>query len=221
MIISSCGGGNSVSKKTFSIDAILSEEHPISNDERNIATRICYAYQSKSNVFRASNFIGTGFLFSGKQTDCQNNISNYQINSTLRYNENNVLIYAPPANFDSTLNFNKSVQTDTAGFLAQICPKIVRNEPISNTTTMTNIKVQITFIREGLDGFILQYFKLQPDGRTFKIDSQDKFKTRTQIDFTNGQIMGTDEYYSTQKVCASSLDKNRSSDFEQIFISHN
>jgi hypothetical protein len=218
MIISSCGGGNSVGKKTFSVDAIISEEHPISTDERNIAARICYAYQSKSKNFRSSGFIGTGFLFSGKKTDCQNNIVNYQINSTLKYDDNNELIYAPPGNFDTNLRFNKKVQTDTSGYLSQLCTKIYNGEVISNTTNQQNVKVQISFLREGFDGFLLQYFNRQSDS-TYKIDSAEKLKVRTQIDFTTGKILGMDEFYSNQKICGSQFDKNKFSEFEQNFIS--
>lgn len=218
MIISSCGGGNSVGKKTFSVDALLSTEGPISTDERNIATRICYAYQSKSKNYRSSGFIGTSFIFSGKTTDCQNNITNYPINSTLKYDFNNDLIYAPPGNFDPNLRFNKKVQTDTSGYLSQLCSKIYNGEVISNTINQQNVKVQISFLREGLDGFLLQYFNRQADS-TYKIDSAEKLKVRTQIDYTTGQILGMDEFYSAQKVCGSQFDKNKFSEFEQNFIS--
>ncbi|MBC7539940.1 MAG: hypothetical protein H7281_14050 [Bacteriovorax sp.] len=218
MIISSCGGGNSVFKKTFSVDALISEEHPIANDERNIATRICYAYQSKSKNFRSSGFIGTSFIFSGKKTDCQNNITNYQINSILKYDDNNQLIYSTPSTFDPNLKFHKKVQTDNSGYLAQLCSKIINNEPISNTFDQQGVKVQLSFFREGFDGFLLQYFIKQPDN-TYKIDSAEKLKIRTQIDFTNGKILGMDEFYSAQKVCGSQFDKNKFSEFEQNFIS--
>ena len=56
MILSSCGGGNSVLQKKFSIGALVAEEHAIDNNERNIATRICYAYQSNLITFELLNF---------------------------------------------------------------------------------------------------------------------------------------------------------------------
>lgn len=204
---------------TFSVDAIISEEHPISTDERNVATRICYAYQSKSKNFRGSDFLGSRFIFSAKQTDCQNNVVNYQVITAMKYDLHNNLAYIPASSFSSTdSQFVKKVQTDTNGYLAQLCTKIQNNETISNTTTQQNVKVQITFIREGLDGFILQYFNKQANN-TYKIDSAEKFKVRTQMDYTNGQILGMDEYYSTQKICGSVYDKNKYSNFEQTFTS--
>lgn len=213
----SCGGGNNNAKSSF-VDTLMAKEGPITAEERNIATRICYAYQSKSNNFRSGSFIGTNFLFSGKMTDCKNSVNNYQINSTLKYDDKNNLSYQSPSTLDSNLSFNKSVQTDSVGYLAQICSKIQNNQEISNTIDQQNIKVQISFIREELDGFLLQYFNKQPDG-SYKIDSAEKLKTRSMIDFKTGQIMGMDEYYSYQKVCTSSLDKNKYSEFVQGFIS--
>lgn len=218
LIISSCGGGNSKPNITFSVDALLSEEHPISADERIIATRICYAYQSKSKNFRSSNLLGTSFIFSAKKTDCQNGVYPYQVNSILKYDETNSLVYGPLQNFDSSLNFNKKVQTDSSGYLAQLCPKIITNESISNTTDLMGTKVQISFFRDSLDGFLLNYFYKQSDN-SYKIDSQEKFKVRTQIDYTAKNIIGMDENYSIQKVCPSQYDKPNFSTFEQSFIS--
>ncbi len=219
IILSSCGGGKSSVQNTFSVSAVMSEERALSDGERNVAARICYAYQSKSKNFRGADFLGTKFVFTAKNTDCQKSITSYQINTTLKYDSNNNLTYVPKSGFDTTLKFVGTVQTDTYGYLSQLCDKIKNNQTINNTTTQQNVKVQITFIREGLDGFYLQYFNKQNDG-SYKIDSAEKFKIRTQIDYSNGQILGMDEYYSTQKVCSSQYDKNANSDFEQTFTSH-
>lgn len=215
--ITSCGGGNNKLQTTFSVNAILSEERPLTTDERNIATRICYAYQSKSKNFRTNGYLGKSFKFSGKKTDCQNNTINYNITATLGYDNYNNLIYSPPAMMDPSYRFYQKVQTDTSGYLAQVCTKILSNAEISNTTTSNGTKTQITFTRDGMDGFLLMYFVRQSDG-IYKVDSGEKFQVRTQINFTTGQILGMDEFYSTQKVC-SSYDKIKNSNFEQQFIS--
>jgi len=110
----------------------------------------------------------------------------------------------------------KKVQTDTAGFLVQICDKIATNLEIKNTVTIGDTKVQIAFFRESLDGFFLQYFAKQNDG-SYKIVSADKFSIRTQTDFKNGLILGMDEYYSTQKICTNANDKIKFSNFEQVY----
>ena len=219
MIISSCGGGNSVINKKFSVNAIVSEEHPISNEERNIATRICYAYQSKSNNFRTSAYFGSNFIFSGKNTDCQSAISNYQISTNLKYDSNSELIYATPSNFDNNIPFNKKVQTDRSGYFAVICSKILRNESISNTIDQSGVKVQISFVHDGLDNFLLQYFNKQSDN-TYKIDSAENFKVRSQFDFSAGKILGMDESYKIQRVCHDQMNSSKISEFEQNFLSN-
>jgi len=220
IILSGCGGGKSSIETTFSSTAALTAEGPISEGERNIATRICYAYQSKSKNFRGSGFLGTNFTFSAKKTDCQNTTITYQINATLKYDDNNNLIYQTPSTFDPNIKFVKKVQTDSSGYLSQLCTKIQNNEVINNTTTdlTTKAKVQITFIREGLDGLFLQYFVKQANN-TYKIDSAEKLKVRTQINYTNGQILGMDESYSFQKICNIQFDVNKNSDYTQTFIS--
>lgn len=190
----------------------------LSTTEINIATRICYAYQNKSQKFRTSEFYATPFQFSAKVTDCQNVVNQYDIPTIMRYDNNNNLAYIPANGFDPSLRFNRKVQTDTSGYLAQLCPKILSNQPVSNTTTQQNVKVQITFIKEEtngflLDGYFLQYFNKQTDG-TYLIDSAEKFKVPT--DGSSGPgIRGMDRFYSTQKVCASKFDKNKFLNFEQ------
>ena len=215
-VLSSCGGGNSIVNKAFSTNAVLSEEHPLSNLERNIATRICYAYQSKSNNFRSSEFLGKTFLFSAKKTDCKNKTMNYVINSILKFDSNNFLIYSPVIAIDPALDFNGKVQTDTIGYLAQLCPKIIRNEEISNTSDQSGVKVQISFSHDKFDAFFLQYFIKQLDN-SYKIDSAQKFQVRTQIDYNTGQILGMDESYTTQKICTGKADANPFSVFEQNY----
>lgn len=220
IILSSCGGRNSASNNdTFSATSSLSEEGPISSGERNIATRICYAYQSKSKNFRDSTYLGTHFLFSIKKTDCQNSVTTSQIDSIMNYDDNNQLAYLQTASAtNNSTQFNKTVMTDTNGYLSQLCSKIITNAPISNTVTQADTKIQISFFRDTLDGFFLQYFQKQTDG-SYKINSAEKFKTRSQIDYTTGKILGMDEYYSNQKIC-SSFDKNQFSTYEQTFTSH-
>jgi len=216
-LLASCGGGNSKPQTSFSTNAILAEERPLTNDERKIATRICYAYQSKSNNFRSGGFINQNFKFSSTKTDCQNSTVKYDVTATLRYDNNNNLVFAPPAILDQNLRFYPKVQTDTNGYLSQLCTKIKNNEVISNTTTQSNTKVQISFSNDGLDYFLLMYFNQQTDG-SFKVDSAEQLKVRTQLNFTTGQILGMDEVYSTQKVC-SNFDKAKNSSFTQTFIS--
>ena len=215
--MSSCGVSNKKVSTVFKIDAQMLKEQAIEQDERNIATRICYAYQSKSKNFRSLPYLGSQFYFQTNETDCGARVVTKSLSSVLNYDESNNLVYSLP--FGSIEpKFMKKVQTDTAGFLVQICDKIATNQEIKNTATIGDTKVQITFFRESLDGYFLQYFAKQNDG-SFKIISADKFSVRTQTDFKTGQILGMDEAYSTQKVCTNSSDKMHFSNFEQTFKS--
>jgi hypothetical protein len=217
IVLSGCGAGNSKAPVTFSTSAALSEERILTSNERNIATRICYAYKSKSSNFRSGDFIKKSFTFSSQKTDCQNSVLKYQVAAGLQYDNNNNLIFTPGIALNPSFRFYSMVQTDTNGYLSQLCTKIKNNEAISNTTTTNNVKVQISFDTTDMDSYQLMYFNRQSDG-TYKVDSAEKFKVRTQFSFTTGQILGMDQVYSTQKVC-SSFDKIKNSDFTQTFIS--
>lgn len=214
-VLSGCGGGNSKVPTTFSTSAVLSEERLLTTNERNIATRICYAYKSKSTNFRSGDFFNKSFLFSSKKTDCQNSTINFQVAAGLQYDNNNNLIFTPSITLNPSFRFYSLIQTDTNGYLSQLCTKIKNNEPISNTTTSSNVKTQISFEATDMDAYLLMYYNRQSDG-SYKIDSAEKFKVRTQFNFTTGQILGMDEVYSSQKVC-SSFDKIPNSNFTQSF----
>jgi hypothetical protein len=213
--MSSCGVSNKQVSTVFKIDAQMAKEEAIGQEERNIATRICYAYQSKSKNFRSLPYLGSQFNFQTTETDCGAKVVTKSLSAVLTYDELNNLVYSLP--FSSVEpKFMKKVQTDTAGFLVQICDKIATNLEIKNTVTIGDTKVQIAFFRESLDGFFLQYFAKQNDG-SYKIVSADKFSIRTQTDFKNGLILGMDEYYSTQKICTNANDKIKFSNFEQVY----
>lgn len=217
-ILSSCGGGNAKAKAIFSVDAIVEKERPLTAAEVNVASRICYAYLSKSQNFRTPEFLAGRFVFTTKKTDCQNVSSTQGITTVMNYDSQNNLTYNVASVFDPNLQFNKKVQTDTSGYLEQLCPKILTNQPVSNTTTQANIIIQISFFSDEMDGFFIQYFNKQLDN-SYKIDSAEKFRVPTsETDITSGRIRGMDQFYSTQKIC-SKFDKNRFSDFEQNFTS--
>ncbi|MFA6238505.1 MAG: hypothetical protein WC635_14320 [Bacteriovorax sp.] len=221
LILSSCGGGNSKRSTGFDPLAKISTEKILSNDELGIATRICYAYKDKSQRFRTptENFYGTQFIFKVNKTDCQNMASTYNVATIMKYDDKNVLMYIPQAGFDPNLKFNKKVQTDRSGYLAQVCPKVFTNQPLNNTTTDGDVKVQIVFFSEnGMDGYMLNYFTLQADN-TYKLESGERLKIVTAVTPAPGQIRGMDQFYSTQKICANALDKVKYSNLEQNFIS--
>ena len=216
--MSSCGVNKKQISTAFNVNAQLAKEQMIDQEERNIATRICYAYQSKSKNFRSLPYFGSQFYFQTVDTDCAGTVNSKNLASTLTYDESNSLIFSLLYGANEP-KFMKKVQTDTSGFLVQVCDKIATNQEISNTLTVGDTKVQITFFRESLDGFFIQYFAKQANG-SYRIVSADKYSVRTQTDFKNGMILGMDETYSNQKICTNVSDKNQFSNFEQIFKSH-
>ena len=217
--IISCGGGNNKANTSFSVDALLAEERSLTTNEIQIATRICYAFQVKSQNFRSSEFYGSKFTFSGTKNDCQNIKYSYEIRSTLKFDDKNTLSYIPDKNINEKLTFNNKVQTDSVGYLTQICQKILTNQKVVNTATEQNIKIQIAFFVEDLDGFTLQYFNKQNEN-LYKFDSGEKFKITTEVDSFKNKIKGMDQFYSSFKICPNLYDKGQSSYFEQNFIYH-
>lgn len=206
--LNSCGGGVKSSKKSFSGLMQLSEEAELTLDERTIATRICYAYQSKASAFRTTDYLGGQFSFAMTSTDCSGSTNTYNINSLLKYNYDNILEYQPTP--DTSKFFNRGVQTNTAGYLTQLCDKVKTNQKINNTFMQGELKVQIDFLRDNaLDGFRLRYFIKDSNG-IYKGDSLETFMVRT-----SGQILGMDEHFTRQKLCPNTTNKN--SEMKQIF----
>jgi hypothetical protein len=214
-LLSSCGVSNKQVSTSFNINAQLAKEQVIDQDERNIATRICYAYQSKSKNFRSLPYLGSQFNFKTTETDCGGTVTSKNLSAVLSYDDSNNLIFLLQFG-TSEPKFMKKVQTDTSGFLVQICDKIATNQAINNTVTIGDTKVQIAFFREALDGYFIQYFSKQSNGN-FRIVSADKYSIRTQTDFKNGMILGMDEVYSNQKICTNSNNKYQFSNFEQTY----
>lgn len=191
-----CGGSGAKKKTTELTGTQPLEEAVLPADQRTIATRICYAYQSKATTFRTTPFMGGTFKFDMRHTNCSNQLNQYSLTPVLRYNLNNALEFFQP---DTSKLFAGTVQTDTSGFLSQLCTKIKNNEAINNTTVNNDVRVQVEFFREDLDAYTLRYFVL--DGGDYKFESADTFKVRTQFNLSGSQILGMDETFTRQKVC--------------------
>jgi hypothetical protein len=215
-ILFGCGGGNSKSGTSFRLDASVSAQRSIDTNERNIATRICYAYQSKSQNFRLPNYLNTKFNFEVKETDCRGSSTRMSVTSILKLDSLSSILYFSQEKYTGA-NFMKNVQTDVNGYLSSVCTKIRNGQDISNTVEAGAIKIQISFFKEKLDGFYLQYF-VRVTANEYKIQSAEKFLVRTQVDMAPDKVLGMDEYYSSQRACASN-DPQKFSNFEQTFTS--
>lgn len=215
-----CGGAQSPSRSPGSIQPL--ETGLLPPEQKAIATRICYAYQSKATAFRTSPFMGKNFKFDIRSTNCSNEVSEYSLSPVLRYDLSNALEFFNSTNSGNTLLFANAVQTDTSGFLSQLCTKIKNNRPISNTNIIDDVQVQVEFFRDVLDSYTLRYF-VANNGRP-ELQSSDTFKVRTQFNLSEGKILGMDEVFTRQKICPGVSNQTtlpRFSQFVQTFDSVN
>ena len=210
------GCGNSISKNVapvFTTNTAIKVLQDISGSERNIAANICLALKSKSENYKTSDLLGSKFSFEIKQNQCGIMSEINTVNTILGIKKT-----------DNTFHYNASspftndfAQTDTQGYLSQICNKINNNLAISNTTTLNGMTVQITFFKDTLEGYTVQYFNTGSNGIS-KLISAETFRIRTQITYTKGNILGMDEYYKKETICPT--DSTKISEEEQTFISH-
>ncbi len=211
LVLSGCGAAGNKDPSGYSISAQMSVVQNLTVEERAVATRICYAYQSKSSNFRSQNYNGGTFTFDIKSRNCVDARANYTVNSVLKSSSTSMTLVP-----DTDKPFVGSIQTDQSGYLAQLCGKIQTNKPISNTVTETTTKVQISFFRDSLDSYTLKYFTPDPSTKAMKIESMETYKVRTQASVGSGQIQGMDESYSLFQTCGTS---DKYSEFNQSFSS--
>ena len=214
IVLSGCGGGaGSKDSSGYSISAQMSVVQDLTVEERAIATRICYAYQSKSSSFRSQTYNGGTFIFNMNSRNCVDARASYTVNSVLK-SSSSLMTLVP----DSDLPFVSTIQTNQSGYLAQLCGKIQNNRPISNTVTEVTTKVQINFFKDTLDSYTLKYFTPDENTKAMRIESMETYKVRTQFNNGSGQVLGMDEGYSRFQTCGTS---DKYSEFNQNFSSFN
>ncbi|MBC7428933.1 MAG: hypothetical protein H7336_10000 [Bacteriovorax sp.] len=210
LAISGCGANRNPQSGSFSTSALMDATRDLTNEERTIATRICYAYQSKNSNFKLQTYYGGTFNFNVDYKDCSNSTSNYSISGVLSTSPKDTrsLVYSTT----STAQFNKAVQTSQTGFLSQLCTKIQNNLAISNTVLDSGNTIQIVFNSTDMDAYTLQYFS-SVNG-VMKINTAETFKVRTQFNIVANQILGMDESYTKQLVCT---DPTEFTELRQIY----
>ena len=180
----------------------------ISSDERAIATRICYGYQSKDSNFRAQTYYGGTFVFNIVNKDCKSVTVNYNIPGILTLEDKVNMTYET----ESVKAFESKIQTNQSGYLVQVCKKIQSNKTISNTATESGTQVQVRFFKDvasGLDSYKLSYFTAAG-----VITKAETFNVRTQFNVSGKQILGMDEKFIRQESCPGS---DKYSEFSQAF----
>lgn len=211
LVLSGCGGAGSKDASGYSISAQMSVVQNLTVEERAVATRICYAYQSKSSSFRGQNYNGGTFIFNINSRNCVDDKTKYTVNSVLKSSSTSMTLVP-----DTDKPFVGNIQTDQSGYLAQLCGKIQNNKPISNTVTEVTTKVQISFFKDTFDSYTLKYFTPEASTNAMKITSMESYKVRTQSVVGSGQIQGMDEEYTLYQTCGTS---DKYSEFVQSFSS--
>lgn len=215
-LVASCGSGHEGANPpsmAYSTSAQIQAVRNLTTDERNIATRICYAYQSKTTNFKTPDYMGGTFSFNISTKNCLDVKDAYVVNAILASDNNNRLTFQT----SSTKSFRPIVQTTEVGYLVQLCSKIQNNLAISNTVSISDSeRVQISFFKDSMDTFRIQTFT--PNAKKeFVISSSETFKVRTQANLTSGQIVGMDEVFIKQETCAN--DAKKYLEFSQVFSS--
>lgn len=216
VLLSACSdGAGSKDPSGYSTAIEMSVVQDLSVAERGIATRICYAYRSKSTSFRGQNYSSGTFIYNINSRNCVDARTQYNVNSFLRASTT-AMVMVP----DTDKPFMETIQTEQSGYLSQLCEKIQTNRPISNTVSELSTKVQINFFRDtadNRDGYTLKYFNPSiSHNNALRIDSMETYKVQTQASVGQGQIQGMDESYSLYQTCGES---DKFSEFIQVFSS--
>ncbi len=213
LTIASCGENkNKGGGTSFSVNQSMTATRDLTAAERTIATRICYAYQSKNTSFKTQTYFGGSFSFNMNSKACTETSENYTVVGVLTTGTDGGLMY----DTKTTKPFSAKVQTSQSGFLSQLCTKIQNNLAISNTAVVDNVTVQVAFTSTDLDTYVLNYFTSQ--NNVMKISSADTYKVRTQFNQSASQILGMDEIFTRQSVCTS--DASKFSQFTQTYTGY-
>lgn len=211
--LSGCGiqsSGSKTNSLSYSTAQSLAPSAIITGDEKAIATRICYGYQSKALNFKNPTYDKKSFVFNVTDRNCDNVTKTERVTSGLVV-QNGQLIFVD----NSSFNLLENVQTNESGFISKLCAKVQSNLEVSNTSVENGVTVQVTFFKDTMDNYKISYFS--PNAKKqMQIVSADVFKVRTQFNLTTGQILGMDESYSRFVTCSS--DPTKFSEFSQVFV---
>ena len=220
VLLASCGGKKDINKGSeYITTAQLEQTQDLLPGERDIATRICYAYRSKNTSFRTPTYTNRFYDFSINAKNCNDTQANVAISTTIKVSttSSGTLLFTPTVKTSQA--FFQKLQTTASGFLTQLCTKIQNNQPISNTIydEESDSTVQIKFFRDDLDSYRLNYFTKDTEGKTV-ISSAETFKVRTQFNISPTQVLGMDEKIIKQTTCTT--DAKKFSDFSQTFTGY-
>ena len=182
----------------------------ITNEEKAIATRICYAYQSKALNFKNPSYEKKNFIFNVTEKSCENVTKAESVTTGLAL-QNGILKFVDNSKF----NLLETVQTNETGFISQLCAKVQSNLEVSNTSIENGLTVQINFFKDKMDSYKISYFSPNLKNQ-MAIISAEVFNVRTQFNLSTGQILGMDESYSRFVTCKN--DPTKFSEFSQKYL---
>ena len=156
----------------------LVQKNEYSPTDLYVATKICYAFMSKRSSF-FSNYLNAEFRFvlKRKNTNCQYSEKNEELVTYLRGAG-----VSEPMFFDAVKipsGFEKYVQTDSDGYLTDICQRIFDGDELPSPTEISDSSAsQIEFINNGgtMLSFFVKEYQRQTEGGDYSLVSYDFLK---------------------------------------------
>ena len=119
----------------------LSGGTPLDDGELAVALRICYAFRTKRSKFLAE-MLGTSFTYSFNTVDCADAEASDSFTATLTQESSD---YPIVLESDFTGNYMSEVQTDTTGFLSDLCSDVLAGETPLNISEVDNSLYEYSF----------------------------------------------------------------------------
>jgi len=197
----------------FNLNAIVGrdiENDTLNGEERNIALRICYAYESKSHHLVYEDLSDRSFEFLIEKQNCQGEVEQKTERFTIKKGSDAYYLQAKqmPANPQLIEQAFTLIQTNERGVLAKVCDKIKTNQKISNKIITSDGEIHLAFFKHNLDAYKITQFS--KNNRGILVNTlQNEYYVRTEINYKKEKIMGMDEEIVQEKSCGQSNQEER------------
>ncbi len=173
LLLSSCGVGSRGPATSSQIGQALVAGGEFSDDEKNIAIRICYALRSKNTNFRA-NFLDTDFRFLLTERDCNGQESINNITAQLRsQGANDQMVFS---GLDPSKHF-VNVLTDQDGIISGLCANLLQGGTPQRSILSGNELISFSFYATAQDYVIRRV--ANKVGESFIINKEERYKILT------------------------------------------
>ncbi len=167
IMLGSCGYDKTYESREESLyfsQEALAGGVPLTDYQMAVALRVCYAFRSKRSKFTAE-MLGQSFNFNYLARDCSSNETTQTFSATLSQQDS-----SSPLKYSSTFtgNYFRDVQTDTSGYLADLCSDILAGETPLNASEVENELFEYGFRSSVTNGdeVTIQIGSVQSSGAT-------------------------------------------------------